>query len=156
MGMKRTFDERLDEGAFWEAYVASKFTREGFHVLLGPMHRGKWNEFANSIDLQISQGRPGTIQDVEVKGSYPRVQDDLMLVCSESSFDNKAKGKMELYAHFVFASPKTGKLYCVLQGTPIVRGLTHTDSERGKTYNVIKVHKTTCIPWEAFIKAIRR
>lgn len=156
------FLERLYEAAHWEAYVASAFTREGYYTILGPTHPGDPKDFAQSIDLRVhdgSEGLPGTDpaewQGVEVKGSAPRVSDGLVLLCSESSFKNKAGPSERLYAHFVFCSPKTGKMWAVLEGTPVIRGHTQTDSVRGHTYNVIKAEAKYIIPFSDLCKALR-
>lgn len=157
------FIERLHIAAHWEAYVASAFTREGFHVLLGPTHVGKPEDFAQSIDLRIASEEPKIGPDgeydwahVEVKGTAPRVENGLVLICSEYSFDNKNGPEgTELYAHFVFCSPKSGKMFALLEGTPIIRGHTQTDSIRGQTYNVIKAESRYLIPFQDLCKALR-
>jgi hypothetical protein len=164
--VKRSADfiERLYIAAHWEAYVASAFTREGFHVILGPARVGPDPKvYAQSIDLHVCHRNDpddlphiesGAWQPVEVKGTAPRVENGLVLVCSEHTFNNKTK-EDDLYATYVFCSPKTGKMWGLLDGTPIIRGHTQTDSYRGSTYNVIKADARNLIPFSDIAKALR-
>lgn len=161
MNDRASFLKRLHEAAHWEAYVAAEFTREGFHVLLGPCKRLKGQDFSQSIDLRVTSDPPYTdIYDwhpVEVKSSWIKVdEDNHVLVCAEKSFDNHAGANATtLYANWVFVSPQTGLKVCFPKGTPIIRGKQQWDTQRNQIYGVIKAERKHLIPFRDLCKYLK-
>lgn len=154
--MATDFISRLHESAHWEAYVAAAFTREGFFVRLSPNRLG-W-EYQGNIDLHVALDEKGPWAPVEVKGSGPRVENGLVLLCAEKAFSKHVALNVPspaLYAHWVFCNPLTGKMSGAVSGVPVSLGHLQEDTARMQVYAVVKMAEEALWSWEKLIVFVK-
>ena len=146
--VSRSFLQRADEAAFWEAWVGAKLAREGLYACHMPFTADGHPSHGTSNDLLVSTESPfiGSEADgetVEVKGikaeftcpgDYPF---ERVLVCSQNSWLRKWPGRDFTSVSFLFASKKTGAIIWLPPMTKVELGREITDGTRNETYRVV-------------------
>lgn len=155
-----SFRRRADSAAFFEAYVASRLTRLGLHVVLYPVVVAAPGEsleaFHRTVDLRVRGACDPTPSNsggfsgfpVEVKSqnmsftddpsSYPK---DSPLVCSQSSWGHKCAGRSTTRYDQLYVSRITGGILWLPAGSPVTLGVEVYDSKRNELYKAVATSK---------------
>jgi hypothetical protein len=145
----KSFSDRANEAAFWEAWVGSVLTRNGLTVTLHPFTVAATEEEVRShhhtFDLTV-YGKT-SVHEVEVKSLSRRFDSDpeswgeskYATLCSQSSYVRKWGMQLLLRRHFLFVSRPTGDILWVPRGVQVTLGATITDASRNETYNIAQV-----------------
>lgn len=169
-GLSKSFMERANEAAFWEAWVGAILSRAGLYTVHHPFTLAdgaeKLSEYANTWDLDVSAGNPCNLEDacelpVEVKSmnktftcpeDYP--YDDL-LVCSQASFQRKWPGMDHTCRDFLFVSRYSGAVLWLPAGAPVTLNHEQWDHDRGEVYRVVKADKSQLRDISAFVAYVK-
>lgn len=138
-GLSKSFMERANQAAFWEAWVGAVLARAGLYTLHHPFPAdGGDYPFEWDLDVGVT-AMDSDMHPVEVKGlsttftsplDYPFQE---VLVCSKNSWNRKWGDSNELGRDFLLVSAKTGGIIWVPKGT-LCSPKQVTDKTRNETY----------------------
>ncbi len=149
-GVSKSFQDRADSAAFYEAWVGAVLARKGLYTLHNPFEcDGK--DHSQSFDLEVGYERAQFDHDetlrVEVKSlnltftcpeDYPFPE---VLLCSQSSFNKKWPGRDYTMRDFLLVSRKTGHIVWVPQMVQVSSKEVH-DNTRNETYQAMTVNQS--------------
>jgi len=166
-GVSKSFKDRADGAAFWEAWVGAVLARAGLYTVHHPFLADGLDTHGQTFDLEVYGNHPQAFMDgsgmtdVEVKSlnlsftgpaDYPF--DDVML-CSQNSWLRKWPGSYHVCRDFLLVSRHTGNLVWVPCMAPVEMGREVTDSSRGETYKVVVAKKVNLRPLSDFVEAMK-
>jgi hypothetical protein len=141
--VSKSFLQRADEAAFWEAWVGAVLSRAGLYTLHNPFVVDGSSSHDKSWDLEVGPDKNDQLEQVEVKAvkltftcpddyPFPRV-----LVCSQNSWLKKWPGRDYVSRSFLVVSQKTGAILWVPPMTDVRLGVEVTDKSRNNTYKAV-------------------
>jgi len=161
------FKKRADSAAFFEAWAATKLTRLGLFVNMGPFTIWKPGEdiepYLKAVDLVVwttdsSHGTP-----VEVKSqnlSFSNVSDYPMerpLVCSQASWVRKTVPPSSVtVTDQLYVSRVTGEALWLPSGSPVELGVRVFDKDRNESYLAVSTWKRHMRPLTDFASSVKR
>jgi hypothetical protein len=171
------FGERLEVGAYWEAWAAAVMTRCGLHVVCHPAVVGGARDHSVSHDLDVFDSDPLIYGNVEVNRSFTGAVKasiqaevksnkftfhspddypyDTVLVCAQDSWMSKWPGKETVQRDFLLVSRVTGHLVWVPTGTKVTLGYPVHDRNRQYSYNCAVVNKEQLRPFQDFVAKVK-
>lgn len=160
----KSFRDRADSAAFYEAWVGSVLARAGLYTAHYPFsirEDGQPGEdFSKSHDLDV-WSNPHRCSQVEVKSvnfafsgpeDYPY---NPVLLCSQSSFLKKWPGMSTTGRHFIIVSRMTGSMVWVPEHTPVTLGHEVVDGTRGEMYKAVVVGKYSLRDLQGFVSMVK-
>lgn len=146
----KSFMERADDAAFWEAWVATVLCRSGLDVIHQSFKIGEEHYHPERTDLHVIKQNDRSVP-VEVKSSrmhftgpndYP---DNEVFACSESSYKRKGNNiPYTLYCDFLIVSKQTGNIVWIPRGT-FLEFRKSFDSSRQETFTALyATRKSVC------------
>lgn len=171
----KSFLDRADSAAFYEAWVGSVLSRAGLFTVHHPFDTASNRDHGQSWDLDVGLFHPNTLHynngdvrslrspltPVEVKSlsltflntdSYP-FED--VLVCSQGSWLRKWPSQNTIQRDFLLVSRPTGSIVWVPKGTPVTLGHEVHDRQRNELYKAVKTTKPHLRQLADFVEAIR-
>ncbi len=154
----KSFLQRADSAAFWEAYVASKIAREGFNVTIMESHHGEYikPEKLTSYDMEVHIS-PEMSLPIEVKSRKyldMEVSKENIWVCNKKFFDRCWPGWDVIGRDFIFVNSRDSHMLWLPAGTPVGLGAEH-DRSRNETFEVVTVPTNTLKPFRDFIAFLK-
>lgn len=172
-GVSKSFQDRADSAAFYEAWVAAVLSRAGLYTLHHPF-KIDGQDHSQSWDLDVGIHHPETLHydhvdvrslrssliPVEVKSlsltflnpdTYPFND---VLVCSQSSWMRKWPGKGTTQRDFLLVSRPTGSIIWIPKNTPVTLGHEVHDKSRNELYKAVKTTKGYLRPLADFCESL--
>lgn len=168
------FKERADSAAFWEAWVGAVLARSGLYTVHHPFTVAEnWKEAREHYltwDLTVCNYEPEAYNSsasgldkrpVEIKSlnlefygpeDYPF---DVVMVCSQKSWDRKWPGTDKTSRDFIFVSRATGALVWLPVGSPVMVNVPAVDRERGDIYSGVRTEKKYLRDLAAFVQTFK-
>jgi hypothetical protein len=171
-GVSKSFLDRADSAAFYEAWVGAVLARAGLYTLHHPFVADGGDYHGQSWDLEAYNvtpeeyywcTSPPSCRRVEVEckslsltfyntDTYPF---DDVLVCSQNSWLRKWPGKDTTQRDFLLISRPTGSVLWLPVSSPVVLGVEVTDRTRGETYKAVQAQKTSLKDLADFVEMVR-
>ncbi len=165
--VSKSFLDRADSAAFWEAWVGAVLARAGLYTMHYPFIADGDPSHGTTWDLDVSatnpypSAAPVPIQ-TEVKSlnlSFGSVADypySEVLVCSQNSWIKKWPSRDYTMRDFLFVSRVTGDIVWLPTMSQVRMGKEVTDSTRGQTYKVVTTDKANLASLEDFVSYAKR
>ena len=168
-GVSKSFLDRADSAAFYEAWVGAVLARAGLYTLHHPFVADGGDYHGQTWDLDVHPREPygdydGCINwkaSVECKSlsltfyntdTYPF---DDVLVCSQNSWLKKWPGKDKTQRDFLLISRPTGSVVWLPVSSPVVLGVDVVDRTRGEAYKAVQAQKTSLRDLADFVEMVR-
>ena len=176
-GVSKSFQDRSDSAAFFEAWVGATLSRAGLYTLHHPFVCDGGSYHGHSWDLDVFAAEPQTLRltqstdnppntplgvgvRVEIKSlslnflnaeqyPYPDV-----LVCSQNSWLRKWPGANVTKRAFLMVSKPTGAIVYLPEGSPVEMGVEVTDKTRNEVYKAVKTSKKNLRSLQDFIEEV--
>lgn len=169
-GVSQSFIDRADSAAFYEAWVGATLSRAGLYTLHHPFKiDGK--DHGQTWDLDVGAYPPSLVYSdhkqpvedmtpVEVKSvnlsfhdrhSYPF---EMLLICSQNSWQRKWPGRDKTQRDFLFVSRKTGAILWLPKGVCVELGVEVVDMGRSEVYKAVRTHKGYLRPLADFVEEV--
>jgi len=168
-GVSKSFLDRADSAAFYEAWVGAVLSRAGLYTLHHPFVADGGDYHGQSWDLDVHPSTPygnydGLIDwkvSVECKSlsltfynvdTYPF---DEVLVCSQNSWLKKWPGKDTTQRDFLFISRPTGSILYLPRSSPVSLGVEVFDRSRSEAYKAVSTKKENLQELSDFIERVK-
>lgn len=160
----KSFLSRVDEGAFWESFVATILCRNGLYVLHNPFQLGECSDPIAATTCDLVVGYSPILDpswDVEVKSKKKSFSDpsDLwgeeLLLCSQSWFLKNFPGYDSTGRDFLIVSAATQEILWVPYGTPVKLGVEVVDNQRGEVYKAVTVDPYAICTLPEFVNHVK-
>jgi len=167
----KSFVNRADYAAFWEAWVGAMLSRQGMYTLHYPFTLIEEtglpkSHYAHAWDLSVGVPRSTghaplnwslhlEVKSVNLKfsfhGDYPH---NGVLVCSKPSWDRKWPNSPHTVRDFMMVSRVTGNAVWLPTGS-LVEVVEVTDKSRGEKYRCMAAHKSCLRSFEDFVATVK-
>lgn len=165
----KSFQDRVDSAAYYEAWAATVLCRAGLCVLHYPFDiRANEDKDLTEPDLIVARDIYNCEgyelcgpTEVEVKSlsltfnntdSYPF---DDVLICSQSSFLRKWPGRDYICRDFLLVSKPTGAIIWVPAMTKVTLGKEVHDKARNETYKAVYTSRDNLRPLADFVDMVK-
>jgi len=167
-GVSKSFLDRADSAAFYEAWVGAVLARAGLYTVHQPFVADGGDYHGQSFDLVVVPYEPcASYYDVPSRATveckslsltfyntdtYPF---DDVLVCSQNSWLRKWPGKDKTQRDFLLISRPTGSVVWLPVSSPVVLGVDVVDRTRGEAYKAVQAQKTSLRDLADFVEMVR-